>query len=81
MGIVVQLVRAPPCQGGSCGFEPRQSRRNKINQIKANNMKKQGSKLFLERMNFNFKRSAVEDRLYIVNVARIFNLFYILLVV
>ncbi|XLT62511.1 hypothetical protein S245_015877, partial [Arachis hypogaea] len=28
-GIVVQLVRAPPCQGGSCGFEPRQSRMNK----------------------------------------------------
>ena len=28
LGIVVQLVRAPPCQGGSCGFEPRQSRRN-----------------------------------------------------
>ena len=26
LGIVVQLVRAPPCQGGSCGFEPRQSR-------------------------------------------------------
>ena len=25
-GIVVQSVRAPPCQGGSCGFEPRQSR-------------------------------------------------------
>lgn len=25
-GIVVQLVRAPPCQGGSYGFEPRQSR-------------------------------------------------------
>ncbi len=25
-GIVVQLVRAPPCHGGSCGFEPRQSR-------------------------------------------------------
>ncbi|KAJ6806778.1 hypothetical protein M6B38_105535 [Iris pallida] len=25
-GIVVQLVRAPPCQGESCGFEPRQSR-------------------------------------------------------
>lgn len=25
-GIVVQLVRAPPCQGGSCGFETRQSR-------------------------------------------------------
>ena len=25
-GIVVQVVRAPPCQGGSCGFEPRQSR-------------------------------------------------------
>lgn len=23
---VVQLVRAPPCQGGSCGFEPRLSR-------------------------------------------------------
>ena len=29
-GIVVQLVRAPPCQGGSCGFEPRQSRRIKF---------------------------------------------------
>ncbi|KAJ6800370.1 hypothetical protein M6B38_109430 [Iris pallida] len=26
VGIVVQLVRAPPCQGGSCGFEPCQSR-------------------------------------------------------
>jgi hypothetical protein len=26
IGIVVQLVRAPPCHGGSCGFEPRQSR-------------------------------------------------------
>ncbi|KAK4559175.1 hypothetical protein RGQ29_008430 [Quercus rubra] len=26
LGIVVQSVRAPPCQGGSCGFEPRQSR-------------------------------------------------------
>lgn len=25
-GIVVQLVRVPPCQDGSCGFEPRQSR-------------------------------------------------------
>ncbi|KAL8053661.1 hypothetical protein ABFX02_05G087200 [Erythranthe guttata] len=25
--IAVQLVRAPPCQDGSCGFEPRQSRR------------------------------------------------------
>ncbi|XAR51023.1 hypothetical protein NMG60_11005521 [Bertholletia excelsa] len=25
-GIVVQSVKAPPCQGGSCGFEPRQSR-------------------------------------------------------
>ena len=25
-GIVVQSVRAPPCQVGSCGFEPRQSR-------------------------------------------------------
>ncbi|KAK4539082.1 hypothetical protein RGQ29_031986 [Quercus rubra] len=24
--LVVQSVRAPPCQGGSCGFEPRQSR-------------------------------------------------------
>ncbi|KAJ6793107.1 hypothetical protein M6B38_187480 [Iris pallida] len=24
--IVVQLVRALPCQGGSCGYEPRQSR-------------------------------------------------------
>ena len=30
-GIVVQLVRAPPCQGGSCGFEPRQSRRIQSN--------------------------------------------------
>src|SRR5919202_3538517 len=28
-GTVVQLVRAPPCHGGSCGFEPRQSRRNR----------------------------------------------------
>jgi hypothetical protein len=25
-GIVVQLVRAPPCHGGSCEFESRQSR-------------------------------------------------------
>ncbi|KAA0057636.1 hypothetical protein E6C27_scaffold44538G00020 [Cucumis melo var. makuwa] len=33
LGIVVQLVRAPPCQGGSCGFEPRQSRQNPIVKI------------------------------------------------
>jgi hypothetical protein len=26
-GSVVQLVRAPPCHGGSCGFEPRQTRK------------------------------------------------------
>jgi hypothetical protein len=26
-GIVVQSVRAPPCHGGSCGFESRQSRK------------------------------------------------------
>ena len=26
IGIVVQLVRAPPCHGGSCEFESRQSR-------------------------------------------------------
>lgn len=25
-GVVVQLVRAPPCQGGSRGFKSRQSR-------------------------------------------------------
>ena len=31
-GIVVQLVRAPPCHGGSCEFKSRQSRF--INQIK-----------------------------------------------
>jgi hypothetical protein len=30
-GTVVQLVRAPPCHGGSCGFEPRQSRVNRTN--------------------------------------------------
>lgn len=29
IGIVVQLVRAPPCHGGSCGFESRQSRSKK----------------------------------------------------
>ncbi|TYG86408.1 hypothetical protein ES288_A13G132000v1 [Gossypium darwinii] len=29
-GIVVQLVKAPLCQGRSCGFEPRQSRRIKF---------------------------------------------------
>ena len=29
-GTVVQLVRAPPCHGGSCGFEPRQSRSGKL---------------------------------------------------
>ncbi|KAB2017097.1 hypothetical protein ES319_D08G137600v1 [Gossypium barbadense] len=29
-GIVVQLVRAPSCQGGSCGFVPRQSRQIKF---------------------------------------------------
>gem|GEM_PF-6543417 len=26
IGTVVQLVRALPCHGRSCGFEPRQSR-------------------------------------------------------
>lgn len=25
-GVVAQLVRAPPCHGGGCGFEPRQLR-------------------------------------------------------
>jgi hypothetical protein len=29
-GIVVQLVRAPPCHGGSCEFESRQSRLIKL---------------------------------------------------
>ena len=28
-GPVVQLVRAPPCHGGGCGFESRQARKNK----------------------------------------------------
>lgn len=28
IGVVAQSVRSPPCQGGSCGFEPRQSRKN-----------------------------------------------------
>ena len=27
-GPVVQLVRAPPCHGGGCGFESRQARKN-----------------------------------------------------
>ena len=26
LGVVAQLVRAPPCHGGGCGFEPRQLR-------------------------------------------------------
>ncbi len=26
VGAVAQLVRAPPCHGGGCGFEPRQLR-------------------------------------------------------
>ena len=30
IGIVVQLVRAPPCHGGSCEFESRQSRFEKF---------------------------------------------------
>ncbi len=32
-GIVVQSVRVPPCQDGSCGFEPRQSRYIGLNQF------------------------------------------------
>lgn len=31
-GTVVQLVRAPPCHGGSCGFEPRQSRTQELSE-------------------------------------------------
>ena len=30
IGIIVQLVRAPPCHGGSCGFESRWSRSVKL---------------------------------------------------
>src|SRR6478735_2671498 len=26
-GVLAQLVRAPPCHGGGCGFEPRRLRR------------------------------------------------------
>lgn len=34
--IVVQLVRAPPCQDGSCGFKSRQSRSIEKNLINLN---------------------------------------------
>lgn len=40
MGVVAQLVRSPPCQGGGCGFEPRQSR--KKNDKKKNNKEREG---------------------------------------
>jgi hypothetical protein len=42
IGIVAQLVRVPPCHGGSCEFESRQSRSRKNN----------GLELFL--INFSF---------------------------
>jgi hypothetical protein len=33
IGFVVQSVRAPPCHGGSCGFESRQVRIKIIRQV------------------------------------------------
>lgn len=40
IGIVVQLVRVPSCQDGSYGFEPRQSRSDKLINSSLNHMKK-----------------------------------------
>ena len=33
IGTVAQLVRAPPCHGGGCGFEPRQFRNRDVAQL------------------------------------------------
>lgn len=45
LGVVAQLVRAPPCHGGGCGFEPRQLRRGFVSSSLIN----KGSRAFGEK--------------------------------